>query len=95
MGKVNKKEEFKTPAWTRDMVVRALDDAIEMNVNKWGEDYIYTKWARERKVQTLADYDAGKVVYVGSEWYHEHGMDFEREYYSDGSTKDKCYGYSD
>lgn len=49
----------------------------------------------ENKEKVLADYDAGMVVLVEKEYYHEAGMDFEIEYYSDGSTRDLCYGYCD
>lgn len=81
--------------YTREDIVKALDANIDQNIKKWGENYIYTKWARERKDNILAKFDAGEVVMVEKEHYHEGGMDFEREFYSDGSTSDICYGYMD
>ena len=81
--------------YTREDIVRILDADIEKNVRQWGANYIYTRWARENKEKVLAGYDAGIVVLVEKEYYHEAGMDFEIEYYSDGSTRDLCYGYCD
>lgn len=81
--------------YTREDIVRILDADIESNVRQWGANYIYTRWARDHKDKVLADYDAGKVVLVEKESYYDHGMDYEKEYYSDGSVQDICYGWSD
>ena len=79
--------------YTREDIVKALDAHIAQNVEKWDENYIYTKWAREYKEETLDKYDAGEVVMVEKEYYCENGMEFIREFYSDGSTNEICYGY--
>lgn len=81
--------------YTREDIVRILDENIAKNVKQWGENYIYTEWAREAKERKLAEYDAGKVILVEKESYYDCGMDWEREYYSDGSIQNVCYGYSD
>lgn len=81
--------------YTREDIVKAMDADIARNVRQWGENYIYTKWARERKEKTLAKFDAGEVVLVEKCGYHEDGMDWETEFYSDGTTKEICYGYMD
>lgn len=94
-AEVEAKTKVEGRTYTREDIVRILDADIEANVRQWGADYIYTRWAREHKDSVLADYDAGKVVLVEKEPYHDHGMDFEREYYSDGTVKDACYGWTD
>lgn len=81
--------------YTRDDIVKALDANIDRNIRQWGEHYIYTEWARERKEKILAKFDAGEVVLVESSGYHKDGMDWETEFYSDGTTKEICYGYMD
>ena len=85
----------KSRTYTREDIVRILDADIKKNVRQWGSDYIYTKWARERKECTLAQYDSGMVVLVEKDWYCKNGMEWETEFYSDGTTKEVCYGYMD
>ena len=62
---------------------------------QWGEDYIYTKWAREAKERKLSDYDAGKIIEVEREEYHDCGMDYCDCFMSDGSVSTLNFGYSD
>lgn len=81
--------------YTREDIVQILDADIEKNIHQWGKNYIYTKWAIEHKEDILNKYDTGEVVMVEKEWYCENGMEYEIEYYSDGSTKEICYGYCD
>lgn len=81
--------------YTREDIVKALDADIAKNAKQWGENYIYTRWARENKDKTLAKYDAGEAVMVEKEWYCENGMEYIREFYSDGTTREICYGYMD
>ena len=81
--------------YTRADIVRILDCHIAAQAKQWGEDYIYTKWAREAKERKLADYDAGKVIEVEHEDYREHGMDWRDCFMSDGSVSTVNFGYSD
>ena len=81
--------------YTREDIVRILEKDVQANVKQWGADYIYTRWARRYRDEAIAKYDAGEVILVEKEPYYEHGMDFCREYYSDGSVRDVCYGWSD
>ena len=81
--------------YTREDIVRILDNHIVAQAKQWGEDYIYTKWAREAKEKKLADYDAGKVIEVEREEYREYGMDCCDHFMSDGSVSISNFGYSD
>lgn len=42
---------------TREDIVRVLDYEIYKNKNQWGDDDIYTQWAREHKIAALKAYD--------------------------------------
>ena len=65
------REEF-----SREEIEKIYDQKIAREAKKWGENYIYTKWARESKVKNLEQYDEGKVVAVYSNEYHLDGMDW-------------------
>lgn len=84
------REEF-----SREEIEKIYDQKIAREAKKWGENYIYTKWARESKVKNLEQYDEGKVVAVYSNEYHLDGMDWADTYYSDGTKVTSCYGYTD
>lgn len=81
--------------YTRDDIIKILDNYITAQERRWGEDCIYTKWAKEAKIKKLADYDAGKVIEVEREEYHEGGMDYCDYFMSDGSVLTSNFGYTD
>lgn len=81
--------------YTREDIIKALDAHVAKNVKQWGEDYIYTRWAKEYREDTIARYDEGEVVMVEKEYCCEDGMEFIVEFYSDGSASKICYGYMD
>lgn len=81
--------------YTREDIVKALDAHVAQNAKQWGEDYIYTRWAKKYREETIAKYDAGEVVMVEKEYYRENGMEFIRKFYSDGSIGEISYGYMD
>ena len=81
--------------YAREDIVRILDNHIAAQAKQWGEDYIYTKWAREAKERKLSDYDAGKTIEVEREEYHDCGMDYCDCFMSDGSVSTLNFGYSD
>lgn len=84
------REEF-----SREEIEKFYNQKIERTAKQWGENGIYTKWARESKVKNLEQYDEGKVVAVYSNEYHLNGMDWVDTYYSDGTKVTGCYGYTD
>lgn len=81
--------------FTREEIAAEYDKYIAAQAKQWGEDYIYTRWARESKAKRLKEYDSGKVVEVYSEECHRDGMDYVDRYYSDGTVDTSNYGYSD
>ena len=81
--------------YTREELEAKYDEHIIAQANHWGDDYIYTEWARESKAKNLQAYDEGKVVAVYTEEYHKDGMDWAKTYYSDGTVSTTNYGYSD
>ena len=84
---------------TRDEVLNHLNNKVEAEENHWGKDYIYAKWARERRDSLIKKFDAGEVIPVQSIQYSDsygNGTgDYEDTLYSDGTVKTACYGYLD
>ena len=80
----------------RDEVLAYLNEDVERNINQWGEDYIYTEWAKENRDKMLQEYDNGKVVKVYSEEYVDsYGSgcgNFMDTLYSDGHVETSCFG---
>lgn len=81
--------------YTRDDIVRILSDKVEATAAQWGENYIYTRWAKDKMTSDLAKYDAGKVIPVETETYIENSTEYEKVYMSDGTVKTVNYGYID
>lgn len=90
--------EERTPL-TRQEVLIYLNDEVEKNAKQWGEDYIYTRWARESRDKMLKKFDAGEVIPVYTASYvdsYGNGCgDYSDTLYSDGTVKTACYGYLD
>ena len=87
-----------TPAgrnYTRDNIVRILDAQVEATAAQWGENYIYTRWAKDKMASDLAKYDAGEVIPVETDTYIENSIEYERVYMSDGTVQTINYGYID
>lgn len=89
-----KRQKVREP-YTREELEAVYDRKIEAKVRHWGEHSFWANLAREVKAKRLGEFDAGKVVVVYSSEYHADGMDWEDNYYSDGTTDKSCYGYSD
>lgn len=86
--------EIKGRSYTREDIVRILDAEIKSAKERFSTSFWADRLIKYKTI-TLGEYDAGMVVLVEREPYTEDGMDFEIEYYSDGSTKNVCYGYTD
>lgn len=84
---------------TREEVIQYLNQKVESTEKQWGVDYIYSKWARERRDELIGKYDAGEVIPVLTEEFvdsYGNGCgSFEDTLYSDGTVKTACYGYLD
>lgn len=81
--------------FTEQELEAEYDRIIKAEASHWGDNYIYTQWARETKAKNMQDWLEGKVVHVYSEEYHKDGMDFADTYYSDGTMITSCFGYTD
>lgn len=85
----------KREAFTKAELEKEYNRKIDKNSKEWGNDSIYTIWAREAKIKNMRDWEEGKIVKVYTEYYHSQGMDFGNIYYSDGTMITTCYGYDD
>ena len=81
--------------YTRENIVRILSDKVEATAAQWGENYIYTRWAKDKMASDLAKYDAGEVIPVETDTYIENSIEYERVYMSDGTVQTINYGYID
>ena len=81
--------------FTREELEKIYADHINSLAKQWGEDYIYTRWAREAETKNMTDWGKGKVVQVYSEEYTENSIDYADTYYSDGTVVTTNYGYCD
>lgn len=79
----------------RERTRAGIRQKIDRNAKQWGDDYIYTNWARAAKAKNMQDWKEGKIVKVYTEEYHKNGMDFSNTYYSDGTMTTACFGYDD
>ena len=95
MGKYIKERE----PLTENEVWEYLDGKVRQEAKHWGENYIYTEWAREARDEKMQKWRNGEVVLVYTERYvdsYGNGCgDYEDELYSDGTVKTACYGYLD
>ena len=84
---------------TEEEVWKYLTDNVERNIKRWGEDYIYTTWAKEARDEKFAKWKNGEVVVVKVEQFvdsYGNGCgDYEDWLYSDGRVETACYGYLD
>lgn len=84
---------------TRAEVLEYLNKNVEAKAKQWGEDYIYTEWARRARDKKLAQFDNGEVVEVYTVGYcdsYGNGTgNYEDVLMSDGTVKTCCYGYYD
>jgi hypothetical protein len=80
---------------SRDELEEKLDIIVQNNARQWGKDHIYTKWAEQSKKDKLARFDGGEAVRFQIKAYHKDGMDWEKRYFSDGTTDNVCLGYND
>lgn len=84
---------------TEQEVLAYLNEHVDKTAKQWGEDNIYTRWAKEHRDSSIAKFRAGEVIEVYSEEYvdsYGNGCgSFVDTLYSDGSVKTGCYGYLD
>lgn len=84
---------------TEEEVWKYLTDNVERNIKQWGEDYIYTTWAKEARDEKFAKWKNGEVVQVETRQFvdsYGNGCgDYEDVLYSDGHVETICYGYLD
>lgn len=81
--------------YTREDIVQILGEQVEATAAQWGENYIYTRWAKDKMMSDLAKYDAGEVIVVETDTYIEHGVENEVVFMSDGTVQVVNYGYID
>lgn len=91
---IERKRRYDTGTATREDIVRLLDKNIYDNATQWGDDYIYTDWARKHKEKVLYAYDNGlePVSVAKIDWHYDNGYDYEYYLYTDGSVKCSIYG---
>ena len=84
---------------TEEEVWEYLSKNVERNIKQWGENYIYTEWAKEARDVKFAKWKNGEVVAVETQQFvdkYGNGCgDYEDVLYSDGTVKTFCYGYLD
>ena len=84
---------------TEQEVYEYLDKRVQREAKRWGEDYIYTRWAREARDKEMEKFRQGEVVKVYSvEYSDSYGNgtgDYTDTLYSDGTVRTACYGYCD
>lgn len=84
---------------TEQEVYEYLDKKVQAEAAHWGEDYIYTQWAREARDRKMEQFRRGEVVEVYTVTYcagYGNGTgDYSDTLYSDGTVRTACYGYID
>ena len=84
---------------TEQEVYEYLDIKVQAEAKHWGEDYIYTEWARKARDRKMEQFRRGEVVEVYTVEYragYGNGTgDYADTLYSDGTVRTACYGYSD
>lgn len=90
--------EERTPL-TRQEVYDMLTEKVNKEAKQWGEDFIYTIWAREARDEKMAKFDRGEVVLVKTvDYVDSYGNgcgNYSDTLYSDGHVETACYGYLD
>jgi hypothetical protein len=84
---------------TEEEVIAMLDEEVADTVKQWGEDYIYSRWARENREKKLEKFRNGEVIEVKcvsySAAYGNGTGNYDDVLMSDGTVKTYCYGYYD
>lgn len=84
---------------TEEEILAYLNNEVEKNARQWGEDYIYTEWAKKAREEKMNKWRAGEVIQVYTENYvdsYGNGCgDFSDTLFSDGHVETACYGYLD
>lgn len=88
-----RESRYRNGTATREDIVRLLDRHIHEQAEHWGENNIYTQWAREHKAKVLDAYDRNldPVRVAVIDRHYEGGFDFEDELFTDGSIKTSVY----
>lgn len=84
---------------TEQEVWEYLTKHVDSVEKQWGEDYIYSEWARHSREEKFAQWQNGEVVVVHVVAYvDKFGSgcgDYEDWLYSDGHVETVCYGSID
>lgn len=76
--------------YTREELQELYNTKIAAKAQQWGTDHYYTKLCELVTEINLKSFDEGKVVEIYREQYAEDGEQYEKYYYSDG-TSVKCW----
>lgn len=76
--------------YTREELQELYNTKIAAKAKQWGADHYYTKLCGLVTEINLKSFDEGKVVEIYREQYAEDGEQYEKYYYSDG-TSVKCW----
>lgn len=76
--------------YTREELQELYNTKIAAKAKQWGADHYYTKLCGLVTEINLKSFDEGKVVEIYSEQYAEDSEQYEKYYYSDG-TSVKCW----
>lgn len=76
--------------YTREELQELYSTKIAAQAKQWGVDHYYTKLCEIVTEINLKSFDEGKVVEIYREQYAEDGEQYEKYYYSDG-TSVKCW----
>ena len=76
--------------YTREELQELYNTMIAAQAKQWGADHYYTELCRNVTEINLKCFDEGKVVEIYREQYAEDGEQYEKYYYSDG-TSVKCW----
>ena len=76
--------------YTREELQELYNTKIEAQTIQWGADHYYTRLCGLVTEINLKSFDEGKVVEIYREQYAEDGEQYEKYYYSDG-TSVKCW----
>lgn len=76
--------------YTREELQELYSTKIAAQAKQWGVDHYYTKLCELVTEINLKSFDEGKVVEIYREQYAEDGEQYEKYYYSDG-TSVKCW----
>lgn len=76
--------------YTREELQELYNTMIAAQAKQWGADHYYTELCRNVTEINLKCFDEGKVVEIYRKQYAEDGEQYEKYYYSDG-TSVKCW----